>query len=277
MKGTVEYMPTTQWLDVKDPDNEDQVWRFHVPFLVSSWQCLYGNGCPGMFGTDQKPDEFGCCSHGAYLNSRTDVAKVQGYVDQLTEDDLGPKALAYIRKHGWLRELAPLSKVDPDDPDSCNVKTKVNEGGCVLHNRQKDGGKIGCALHHLAKRQGLTHVDTMPQVCWQLPLAMKHDVDDRGITVSTIYPWDADQWEGADEDGTHDSWLSWWCVDTPDAYANGSRLYRTMEDELIALVGDKVYDTLNDYLRTYNLPASTMPGVLRNEGRPMLPLIVNGK
>lgn len=36
-------------------------------------------------------------------------------------------------------------------------------------------GGYGCALHHLAEREGISFVETKPEVCWQLPLRRTYE------------------------------------------------------------------------------------------------------
>lgn len=277
MRGTA-YDNPTDWLEFDDPSDEDQAWRVHVNFLMSNWRCLFGDGCPGHFGVQEahtRPD-VGCCSHGVWVEG--DVEQVKERFARLTPEDMSPEGWAYIRKHGWLNVYK--GDLDNPDPETFSAKTKVRDGGCVFALRANEGdGRIGCAFHHMGLRTGQPdHIDTMPDACWQAPIGSQSIDSDNGVRISTIEPWDADYWGGADEDGTHDSWMAWWCVDTPDAYSGGERLYVTYEKELRKMMGDGAYVEMARLLkeREHNY-VSPMAGAVRNEGRPMLPLIVGNR
>lgn len=281
MRGRTFDVPT-EWLEFDDPSDEDQAWKVHIGFMMSSWQCLFGNGCKGLNGTEEHtPVEVGCCGHGAYINGKKERDMIQSRVDQLTEDDLGPKALADIRKNGWIRVFSEDDKTGLYNEDYLNAKTRVKNGGCVFANRMGDGGRIGCAFVLQAARlqdkpiSEVDHTEAMPTVCWQLPIGIEHLTNDLGFTISTLVPWDATYWKGStDEDGNTDTWLSWWCVDAPEAYVDQSRrLYRTMEMELRKTMGDASYELLRDELdkRGENY-YQQMPAQI--DARKMLPLTV---
>lgn len=285
MKGTTGHA-TTDWLEFIDPDPERKTaWVVHLPFLLSKWSCLYGQGCPGLFGTQEKhiyPD-LGCCGKGVHMNSKAEMSKLQSEVELLTEEDIGPKGLAYIRKHGWNVQLPPRPGDNTEDEDYTHFRTRVRDGGCVFAKRADDGDeKTGCAFVHLAARLRLgIHMDVMPDACWQLPIG--HDLaydEERDLTVRNIMPWDADYWGGKDDDGTHDSWMSWWCIDAPDAYQDPDTLpiYLKMELELRNIMSDAAYERMVELIeqRMGNY-VEPMPGAVRNEGRPMLPLLVGNR
>lgn len=291
MKGTTEGM-TVDWLEFDDPVQEGefrQVWRVHLNFMLSNWTCLFGQGCPGNFGKQDahtNPD-LGCCTEGVYITSKENFNQIQKQVHRLTEDDIGKKGLDHIRNKGWINVFDSDKNPDsPHDEDGMNSKTKVREGGCVFANRTGENGeKIGCAfLHQASREQGkpiseIDHTEVMPEPCWQLPIGLKYTEDpEKEVDHTWLVPWDADYWGGAEEDGTHDSWLSWWCVDTPDAYVHEKALYRNYERELRKMMGDAAYEKMCDLIaeRTKNF-VSPMPGAVRNEGRPLIPVFVGNR
>jgi hypothetical protein len=313
VKGTTsDHGSLTQWLEFTAPNDPDEMWRVPVAFMLSSWECLFGRGCPGHFGVQDantQPD-VGCCSHGVFIGSRSERDFVQARVDELTDADwdadlrkrfAGDKWLRTIRDrpHGLHRGendtwVCSCKEEFDDQKDAIehlssagfDSKTRVYNGSCVFNNKTGGStGKIGCAFHHLGQRTGRPHHDeTMPDACWQLPIGLRHD----GDGVNVLRPWDADYWGGADDDDKHDSWMAWWCVDTPDAYVGTKPLYKTMERELRKMMGDGSYDRMVELLAPYlhNIPGpptsgsfgsplvQKMPGAVTNEGRPMLPLLI---
>jgi len=45
------------WIEFQDPADAEQVFRCDLTWLTSSWTCIFGNGCPGIYS--EAPDA-GC-------------------------------------------------------------------------------------------------------------------------------------------------------------------------------------------------------------------------
>lgn len=93
-----------------------------------------------------------------------------------------------------------------------------------------------------------------PTVCWQLPLhrSIEEQVANDGQTlqVHTIAAFERGTWG----DGGAD--FHWWCTEQPAAFTNDQALYRSMELEFRAMVGEDVYEELRDFLdRRERLPS----------------------
>jgi hypothetical protein len=86
-------------------------------------------------------------------------------------------------------------------------------------------------------------MDLKPDVCWQLPLRREERDDGGGHVTSTIVEWRRSDWgPGGDE-------FHWWCTEAPEAFGSSAGpVYRTMSEELAALVGEEVYSRLAAYL-----------------------------
>lgn len=261
MKATAHSKP----VDYLEFEYSDQRYRVNLTFMLSNWSCLYGNGCIGLHSKTDKdfiPDA-GCCSIGFNFNAEEELDRIQSRVDQLTEADWDVELQQVVASKGtWYKYLGE------------NANSRVHEKVCVFNNRAGGSGKTGCAFHHLAARIGEHYVDVKPEVCWQLPLRVYSD--DKDIMV--IEPWDSDEWGEPDDDGTHDSFVCWWCIDTPDAYIGDKSVYRSMEAELRKILSDEVYEymcaEIEKRMGNYVAP---MPGSMVNDGKPMLPLIVVNK
>lgn len=50
-----------------------------------------------------------------------------------------------------------------------------------------------------------------------------------------------------DEGGSE---FAWWCTEAPEAFVGESRVYESMKEELIGMVGEAVYKTLATYLES---------------------------
>ncbi|MCX6413872.1 MAG: hypothetical protein NTU77_04615, partial [Actinobacteria bacterium] len=142
-----------QWVEFLDPADDGQLIRADLTWLTSRWTCIFGNGCQGIYA--DRPDA-GCCALGAHFSEKADEKRVRGWVEKLDESlwqriDTG-------RKKGWVEK------------EDGATKTRVVGDACIFHNDRDFAGGYGCALHHLAAREGVSFVETKPEVCWQLPL-----------------------------------------------------------------------------------------------------------
>jgi hypothetical protein len=220
-----------EYVTLTDPEDDHVRYSFDVSFLLSTYHCIYGQGCQGV-GEDGPDEVVGCCAHGAYVDDE-DQALVRKQFRRLGPDIMQFHALA--RREGLFEE---------DDDEE--VHTITHDGGCIFLNRAGFEGGSGCALHLLALREGERPLDTKPTVCWQLPL--HRDIDEKvgndgeTVEVHTIGPYERGTWGEGGAD------FHWWCTEAPEAFVGRRLAYRTMEDELRAMVGDEVYEALADYL-----------------------------
>ena len=91
-------------------------------------------------------------------------------------------------------------------------------------------------------QKGHRPLDYKPEVCWQLPLRREDHEEDDGHVTSTIIEWQRRHWgDGGQE-------FHWWCTEAPEAFVARDPVYRTMRDELIELVGKRVYARVAEYL-----------------------------
>lgn len=273
---------TIDWLEFKDPAS-DKVWRVPLSFMVSNWMCLFGQGCPGHVpkGSQHTYPDAGCCSIGTLIAEPQEIAHTDAMVKLLTPEDWDDKLRAIAEKKGHFR-IRGAKELDTDDegediPDSWfhPVNTRVVDRACIFSNRENgSAGKPGCAFVAMGLRTGKGHHEVMPPACWQLPFGQRYDEED---DVHVLVPWDRNYFGGQDENGSHDAWMQWWCVDAPDAYISPNSVYLTLEVEIRTLMGNEAYEEMRRLIeeRKGNVIAK-MPGQLRNEGRPMLPLIVEG-
>ncbi|MEX2325083.1 MAG: hypothetical protein WD576_04980 [Nitriliruptoraceae bacterium] len=223
-----------EWVSIRDPHRDRRRYTFDVSFLLSTYSCIYGRGCSGIQPGAQDP-AIGCCVHGAYLNDDDDGAAIE----QLVREQLDASTMQF-------HETALRDGVFETDADN-ERHTRVVDGGCIFANRSGfDDARQGCALHHLGLADGLHHMTYKPTVCWQVPLHRTIDEmvanDGATLEVHTIAAFERGHWGegGADFD--------WWCLDDNTAFGAAEPLYRTMDTELRAMVGDAVYDELASYL-----------------------------
>ena len=231
-----------EWVEFFDPADEDQLIRADLTWLTSRYSCIFGNGCKGI---DASMPDSGCCVHGAHFSGKSDEKRVK-------------KAVAELTPEMWQRQAEQWIEKDEDG----ERKTRVVDGACIFNNDPDFAGGGGCALHHLAAAKGVSHVETKPDVCWQLPIRRTYDTvelangDER--TVMVIGEYDRPGWG----DGGHD--FDWYCTGNPEAHQATQPLYLSSKDELTELLGKKAYKKLVEFCDA----RETIKDV-----RPLLPLI----
>jgi hypothetical protein len=216
-----------EWVSFKDPD-EERTWQFDVTFLTSAWTCIYGQGCQGVL-TGPAPELVqGCCSYGAHFTGKKDARTVEKAAAQLTPD------LWQFHRQGQKGVVKKLADGE--------LATRMVDGACIFLNRPGFEAGAGCALHKSAERQGRSHVELKPEVCWQLPLRREDDSSPDGHVTSVIRQWDRQHWgEGGEE-------FHWWCTEDPAAFIGHEPVYVSMRTELETMTGKKVYRRLSAYL-----------------------------
>ncbi len=215
-----------------NPADESEVMRCDLTWLTSSYMCIFGQGCQGIYA--ESPDT-GCCTLGAHFADADDEKRVAAYVEQLDETQWQFHPGRPVKTKDW---------VDKDDDGERKTRTLEVDGqsACVFHNRTDFPTGAGCALHGLALQQGRNPLETKPDVCWQLPIRRTfRDVerqDGSSYTEVSIGEYDRRGW-GA---GGHD--LDWYCSGNTEAHVAVEAVYVTHEPELTELMGRAAYDEL---------------------------------
>jgi hypothetical protein len=214
------------WVEFQDPADPQQVFRCDLTWLTSSWTCIFGRGCRGIYAG--RPDD-GCCTLGAHFSDDDDEARVAAYVGQLTEEDWQHHDAG--RDGGWVTTDADGER-----------RTALLDGACVFLNRPGSPAGSGCALHSFALRTGKSHVQTKPDVCWQLPLRRTYrDVelpDGETYLEVSISEYDRRGWGP----GGHD--LDWYCSGNTEAHVGPKPVFVSAAAELVGLMGRPAYQEL---------------------------------
>ena len=235
------------YVEFADPADGDQVFRCDLTWLTSSYRCIFGQGCQGIYA--DAPD-VGCCTLGAHFADKDDEKRVAGFVDQLTVDDWQLHPGRGVRKSDWI-------ETDDDGERKTLAVVVDDQQACVFHNRTDfapagGGGGAGCALHGLALRQGRNPLETKPDVCWQLPIRRQFRTVERqdgtSYTEVSIGEYDRRGWGP----GGHD--LDWYCSGNTEAHVAVEPVYVTHEAELVELMGPEGYAALvrhcSDHIRS---------------------------
>ncbi len=221
------------WIEFADPADAAQLFRCDLTWLTSSWTCIFGNGCQGIYA--ESPDT-GCCTLGAHFSDKADEDRVAAWVERLDDAQWQNRSEA-LNKRG---EVARKRWVETDDEGE--RKTRVFGGACIFHNSRDFEGGYGCALHGLALREDVHFVETKPDVCWQLPIRRQFREVERSdgstYTEVSIGEYDRRGW-GA---GGHD--LDWYCSGNTEAHVGAEPVFVSNATELIAMMGQPAYDVL---------------------------------
>lgn len=218
------------WVEFPDPETPDgqapeQVFRADLTWLTSSWTCVFGRGCAGIYA--DRPDD-GCCTLGAHFADSDDEKRVRKAVKRLTPEQWQYRGQG---KGSWVAK----------DPDGAR-KTRVVDGACVFLNRPGWPAGAGCALHLLAVDEGVEPLRTKPDVCWQLPLRRSYRsverTDQTAYLEVTVAEYDRRGWGP----GGHD--LDWYCTGNPAAHLGREPVFQALRAELVELIGVKAYDVL---------------------------------
>ncbi len=221
--------PVREWATFDDPVEEGRRWLIDVTFLMSSWECIYGNGCQGTL-TELAPEmEQGCCSYGAHFADRKDRERTIKMSKRLTDDDW------QFAKQGRARGIVAQAGKD-------GQRTRLIDDACIFLNRPDFPGGAGCAFHRYALRVGVHFSTTKPEICWQLPLRRDDETHEDGSVTSRLTEFSRASWGGGGDD------FAWWCTEAPEAFAGKEPVYRSMEHELRAMLGETLYEQVAAHL-----------------------------
>jgi len=220
------------FVEFVDPADPEQVYRCDLTWLTSSWTCIFGQGCPGIYA--DAPD-VGCCTLGAHFSDSDDRRRVSAYVAELTPDLWQFHPGRKVRKSDWIEQ-------DDEGEDKTRAHEVDGQSACVFQNRPDFHAGPGCALHSLALQRGQHPLETKPDVCWQLPIRRTFRTverpDETSYTEVTIGEYDRRGWGP----GGHD--LDWYCSGNTEAHVGMEPVYVSNGPELTELMGRPAYDEL---------------------------------
>jgi hypothetical protein len=231
--------PDREWVVFADPREAGRRWKVDVTFLASHWRCIYGAGCQGVLTAPTPERAQGCCSYGAHFCDDKDRKRIEKLATRLTDADW------QFARTGRARGISAKT--------GSAWRTRLVDDACIFLNRPGFAAGPGCALHAWALRTGRSPHETKPEVCWQLPLRRVDTEDSDGGVTSTLSEFGRDGWgEGGAE-------FAWWCTEAPEAFTHTEPVYRSLETELRAMVGDNLFERIAAYLDERR--ASSVPPV----------------
>lgn len=235
------------YVEFVNPADETEVMRCDLTWLTSSYRCIFGSGCQGIYA--DSPD-VGCCTLGAHFADGEDEDRVAAYVGMLDE------TLWQHRPRKKKVKRSDWTEVDDEGERKTKVIEHDGQRACVFANRPDFHAGAGCALHALAYVLEKNPLETKPDVCWQLPLRRTfREVtrqDGTEYTEVTIGEYDRRGWGP----GGHD--LDWYCTGNPQAHDAPEPLYVTSAAELTALMGEAAYAELARHCEEHLLSRSRL-------------------
>jgi len=226
------------WVEFENPADASEVMRCDLTWLTSSYTCIFGQGCAGIYA--DAPD-VGCCTLGAHFADEGDEERVAGHVARLDgrlwqQHPGGPDAAP-----GGL-DASVWVETDDEGARKTLVTGVDGQRACIFQNRPGSALGAGCALHALALEEGREPLETKPDVCWQLPIRRTfrevERQDGTEVTEVSIGEYDRRGWGP----GGHD--LDWYCSGNTEAHVAPEPVYLTHAPELTALMGPEAYAEL---------------------------------
>ena len=246
--------PTTfprDWFEFPNPENPKQIFKCDLTWLTSNWNCIFGSGCKGI---DKEFADHGCCSDGAYYYSPADEKRVTKAAKRLTKELWQNYEVARKGKTLQITEIG-LDK---------ERKTRKVKKTCIFFNERSFSNEyFGCALHHLANKEGVHYLETKPDICWQLPLRRSWEtrlVGDNKYEIIVIGEYTRESWGAGGED------LDWYCTSNTEAHTGGNPVYVSNKAELIAMMNEAAYEVLKNR-------CDEIVKVMRDKNPKLLPLL----
>ena len=214
------------------PRTTSKSFRCDLTWLTSSWTCIFGNGCQGIYA--DQPAGVGCCTLGAHFSDKADEKRVKSFVKELT-----PETWQHYDPKNWTEK----------DEEGAR-KTRVVDGACIFANRPGFAGGEGCALHGLALRTGRHFLETKPDVCWQLPIRRTFERVDRARRHRGAGRRHRRSTTGAAGAPAVTTWTGT-AAATPRRTSRAEPVYLSMRAELVELMGQKGYDELATHCQAH--------------------------
>lgn len=201
-----------RWIELH---TEKTAWLIDTEFLLSNYQCNWGNGCKGI---DTKSPDLGCCANGAFLED-SDVELLKKRVQQLTPDVWQNYGSEYLEKVVERNKIGIKKNVEYK---TAIVDKKNPTSGCVFANRSGFSGGTGCALHISALKRGENPLDWKPNICWQMPLIVEF-VEELNTHIIRMFWWGEQDYD-------------WFCAREDKNWVGDKPVFKTMSQELEKMI-----------------------------------------
>lgn len=233
-----------EWVSIENKPFKP--WRINTSFMLSTYLCIFGKGCPGTGHTTN-----GCCGSG-YTFDKEEIYDINDNVKLLTKDDLQIVDVIHEfmdkskLKNSW--KVWGQKVVTEDGSSYYNSLTTDRYMEIVDHTSNKDAaciffnrvpGNEGCAFHRMAIRTEQHFTETKPVTCWTAPLHIEEHDTENVLSVMTNYTWGENKYAP----------LSWWCTDSNEerVYTSSDYVFDSMCNELVSILGRTIYQQLREH------------------------------
>ena len=247
-----------------------EVLRCDLTWLTSSYMCIFGQGCHGIYA--DAPD-VGCCTLGAHFADKDDEKRVATYVDHARRRSSGSSEAAGPQgaQEGLDRASTTTASARPA-PSRSTASRRASSTTAPTSRRRRRAAP--CT--HWRSSTGKNPLETKPDVCWQLPIRRTFRNVERQDGTSTPRSRSAST-TGAAGGPAATTWTGT-ARATPRRTSRAEPVYVTHEAELAELMGTAAYDELvrhcEAHLRSRSAagaaprrPALTRPPDLENSRR----------
>ena len=90
------------FVEFVDPADAETLYRCDLTWLTSSWTCIFGRGCQGIYA--DRPDD-GCCTLGAHFADEADEKRVAKAAKRLSARQWQYRPAA--KADGWVELEGP--------------------------------------------------------------------------------------------------------------------------------------------------------------------------
>ena len=246
--------PASGWSS-PTPPTPGQRFRCDLTWLTSSWTCIFGSGCQGIYA--DRPDD-GCCTLGAHFTDEDDVKRVKAVVKELGEDEWqhhpGSTKVSRLDRDRGRRRSRPRSSTAPASSSTARASRPAPAARCT---------STRCS----PARSRTPSSPTSAGSCRSgAPTARSSCPTGRRGWRSRITEYDRRGWGP----GGHD--LDWYCSATPRRTSAASRSSAATAASCVELMGEDAYAELEIRCEAH---LASVKAARNAYSRKMLPLLVH--
>ena len=160
------------WAEFADPADAGQRFRVDLTWLTSSWTCIFGSGCKGIYA--DRPDD-GCCTLGAHFTDDDDLERVRAVVAELGEDEW-----EHHPGHGRNGDKDPARRRrGPRSTRTATARPRSSTARASSSTGRGSPPGPGAPCTSTPCSPGRRRTRPKPDVCWQLPIRRSYRTVER--------------------------------------------------------------------------------------------------
>ena len=232
-------------VEFADPADETQVFRCDLTWLTSSYMCIFGQGCQGIYA--DAPD-VGCCTLGAHFADKDDEKRVAGNVSQLTPERLAVPPGPAGEEVRLDRDRRRRRAQDPRHRVRRAAGVRLPQPGATSRRPAARAAPAARSTDSHSSRVGTRSrpSPTCAGSCRSAASSAPSSVQDgTSYTEVSIGEYDRRGWGP----GGHD--LDWYCSGNTEAHVALEPVFVTHEAELVELMGAAGYAELSRHCEAH--------------------------